>query len=128
MMQVKQKKEIAEQKQAERQKLFKVHLIASVREFDVVISDINDEQTSSAKRIKILSLLKEQVRVREKLLHQGCNIKFSKNQKQCPLTELIKEVRNFISKYDDATATAERIQTGDPMSLVGKKSFAQVYG
>ena len=123
MMQVKQKRDRREQKQTEeRKKLLKVHLIASVREFDMVISDINDEQISSAKkRIKILSLLKEQVRVREKLLHQRCNIKFSKNQKQRPLTELIKEVRNFISKYDDATATAECIQTDDPMSLVGKK-------
>ena len=123
MMQVKQKRDRREQKQTEeRQKLLKVHLIASVREFDMVISDINDEQISSAKkRIKILSLLKEHVRVTEKLLHQRCNIKFKKNQKQRLLTELIKEVRNFISKYDDATATAECIQTDDPMSLVGKK-------
>ena len=51
---------------------------SSVRKLDMVISDINDEQTSSAKkRVKILTLLKEQVRVREKLLHQRCNIKFS---------------------------------------------------
>ena len=76
---------------------------------------------SSAKRAKILPLLKEQVRIREKLLHQRCNIKFSKNRKQRPLAELIKEVRTFISNYDDATATAEFIQTDDPMSLVGKQ-------
>ena len=88
----------------------------------MAISDINDQQTSNAKkRAKILSLLKEQVRVRGKLLHQRCNIKFSKDRKQRPLTELIQEVHSFISKYDDATATAECIQTDDPMSLVGKK-------
>jgi hypothetical protein len=124
MIQIKQKRDRREQKQAEEcKKLLKVHLITSVRELDMVISNINDEQISSAKkRTKILSLLKEQVRVREKLLHQRCNIKFSKNRKQRPLTEITKEVRNFISKYDDATATTECIRSDDPMSLVGKKS------
>ena len=60
MMQKKRDRKM--QKQAEDcQKLSKVHLITSVREFDMVISDINDQQTSSAKkRAKILSLLKEQ--------------------------------------------------------------------
>ena len=100
MMQAKQKRDRKEQKQAEeRQKLSNVHLITSGNEFDMVISDINDEQISSAKkRIKIfLSLLKEQVRVRTKLLNQRCNIKFSQNRKQRPLTVLVKEVRAFIS-------------------------------
>ena len=79
------------------------------------------KQTSSAKkRAKILPLLKEQVRVREKLLHQRCNIKFSKNCRQRPLAEF-KEVHTFISNYDDATATVKFIQTDDPMSLVGKQ-------
>ena len=88
----------------------------------MVIFNIIEEQTSSAnKRTKIPSLLKQQVRVRDKLLHQRCNIKFSKNHKQRPLTELIKEVRNLISRHDDATTTTEMIQTDDPMSLVGKK-------
>ena len=123
MMQAKLKRDRKMQKQAEEhQRLSKAYLIASVREFDTVISDINDQQTSSAKkRAKILSLLKEQVRIREKLLHQRCNIKFSRNRKQRPLTELVKEVRNFISKYDDTTATAECTHTDDPMSLVGKQ-------
>ena len=123
MMQAKLRRDHKAQKQAEEcQRLSKIHLITSVREFDMVISNIDEELTSSAKkRTKILSLLKRQVRVRDKLLHQRCNIKFSKNRKQRPLTELIKEVRNFISRHDDATTTTEMIQTDDPMTLVGKK-------
>ena len=114
-MQAKEKRDCKMQKHAdEHQKLSKVRLIASVRKFDMVISD--NQQTSIAnKRAKIL---KEQIRVRDKLLRQRCNIKFSKDHKQHPLTELVKEDCSFTSKYDDAT---ECVQTDVPMLLVGKK-------
>ena len=123
-MQAKQRRDHKAQKQAE--ECQRIHLITSLREFDMVIPNINEEQTSSAKkRTKILSLIKQQVRVRDKLLHQRCNIKFSTNRKQRPLTELIKKVRNVISRHDDTTATAKRIQTDDPMSLIGRKQVCR---
>lgn len=122
MMQAELKRDQQEKREAaEQQKLSKVHLVTSVAEFDVVLSDINDEQISSArKRAKILSLLEEQVKVRKKLLNQKCNIKFSQNCKQRPLTELTKEVRDLILK-DSGDYTAESIKINNPMSLVGRQ-------
>ena len=93
-----------------------------MRELEKVISDINDEQPSSAtKRAIILSLLKEQVRVREKLLHERCNIKFSINWKQRPLTEIS---RRFATLFQSMMVLLQQLNVFNqmiPCPLLGKK-------
>ena len=59
-----------------------VHIITSVAELEQCIGDIKDSESSAAQRNrKILAILKEQVRVRKKVLNQKVNIVFTHNRK-----------------------------------------------
>ena len=72
MILAKQRREVLEKKAAaERAMLSTIHVISTVDELEQVFADIDDsEGSSNAKSKKKLAVLKDQVRVRKKLLKQ----------------------------------------------------------
>ena len=113
MLEQKKKRDCLKKKQAaEKELLTKLHLITSVAEFETALCQIKDEGLSSKKENeKILNLLKEQVRIRKKLLMQKTSIVFTSNGRKRSLSVLIEEVKKLIA---DSNINC------DPNSLVGK--------
>ena len=67
---------------------------------------------------KKLAILKEQVRVRKKVLNQKIPITFTHLRKKRPLPELIREVKEFIAVNCDDSGRV--VDSPDPLSLVGR--------
>ena len=123
MSQAKTRRELLEKKAAEEKaSLSKIHLITSVKELEQLFADIDNTQCSFASKDKQkLAILKEQVRVRKKLLNQKVLIVFTRLKTKRLLSELIKEVKEFIA----ADMPNENIvdDTPDPFSLVGRHVY-----
>ena len=129
MIQAKRRRELLEKKAAEeREALSKIHLITSVEELERLFADIDDSEGSAAsKSNKKLAVLKEQVRVRKKVMNQKVPITFTHLRKKRPLPELIKEVKEFIaantlSNFNDANEIDTPLHM-DPLSLVGRHIY-----
>ena len=118
MLEQKKKADYTRKKQtAEMEKLSSLHLITSVTEFETVLSNIKDEGLSTRKENeKILNLLKEQVRIRKKLLKQKTSITFTSNGRKRPLSLLVAEVQKLIG---DSPVSGDHADS-DPHTLVGK--------
>ena len=118
MLEQKKKADYMRKKQtAEMEKLSSLHLITSVTEFETVLSNIKDEGLSTRKENeKILNLLKEQVRIRKKLLKQKTSITFTSNGRKRPLSLLVAEVQELIG---DSPVSGDHADS-DPHTLVGK--------
>ncbi len=125
MLQLIKKKQLQEAKQtAEREEMSKLHLVSSVSEFDQIISDIEDENLSvKKKKAKYFDFLKQQVRIRKKLLDQKTGITFTNHGKQKSLDVLISEVRKLIHKYSSSASTnaVEIPADSSPYALVGHR-------
>ena len=121
MIQAKERRELLEKKAAEeRESLSKIHLITSVEELELLFADIDDSEGSAAsKSNKKLAILKEQVRVRKKVVNQ------THLRKKRPLPELIREVKEFIASSDvhDIDAPLALHEHTDPFSLVGRRVY-----
>ena len=118
MLQAKIQRETLKRKmQEEKEQLSQQHLITSSTELYEAISAIDNESNSvSNKKSKKVSLLKTQILIRKKVLKQKVNIVFSRSKKQRPLSDVIKELDDFIcanSPFADALK--------EPESLVGKR-------
>lgn len=89
MIQMHKERELVRQKrEEEKEKLSKLHLVSSVSEFDHVLVSIDEDPclSNSKKKTNKLSLLKEQVKIRKKLLKQNVKVVFSSHSKQRPLS------------------------------------------
>lgn len=89
MIQMHKERELVRQKrEEEKEKLSKLHLASSVSEFDHVLVSIDEDPclSNSKKKTNKLSLLKEQVKIRKKLLKQNVKVVFSSHGKQRPLS------------------------------------------
>ena len=104
----------------EREKLSMLHLIASPEELSVALSEIDDETISAKKkREKKLVLLREQINIRKKVLKQKVKIPFTHNRRQRQLTDIIRELSDFIAMNSGDSYPDSEIHA--PESLVGKK-------
>ena len=128
MIQAKRHTELLEKKAAEeREALSKIHPITSVEELEQLFADIDDSEGSAAsKSNKKLAVLKQQVRVRKKVMNQKVPITFTHLRKKRPLPELIKEVKEFIAANPPNKYDGNEVDTPlnmDPFSLVGRHVY-----
>ena len=92
--------------------LSKIHLITSPEELHKAIKSIDDEYCNKAKKnTKKTKLLRNQIEIRKKVLMQDISIPFSHSKKKRPLSQIIKELADYITS----------ISHKDPSTLVGKQ-------
>ena len=104
----------------EKQKLSQLHLITTSEELKEELQNIDSEKISAAKkRNKKVTLLKLQIKIRRKVLCQTVPIVFTINYKQRPITDIVKELCDFIDKTTFPTECAAFLK--DPVTLVGKR-------
>lgn len=99
MVQEKHRRDALKQKASEdRERLAKLPLITSVDELDGLLYEIDEEEgvTSKQKMRKKLAIMREQINIRKKVLHQKINVPFTHKGKQRPLKIIIKELSDFI--------------------------------
>ncbi len=102
--------------QQERDKLSQQHLITTSDELRQALLDIESLQLTAAKmKAQKLSLLKTQIRIRKKVLHQNIRITFSHSGKQRPIIDIVKELSDYIQSTFESS---DFIQ--NPDSLVGR--------
>ena len=98
-----------------------------MEELEQLFADIDDSEGSAAsKSNKKLAVLKQQVRVRKKVMNQKVPITFTHLRKKRPLPELIKEVKEFIAANPPNKYDGNEVETPlnmDPFSLVGRHVY-----
>ena len=104
----------------EKEKLSQLHLIITSKELREELAKIDSEDmTATKKRSKKSALLKTQVQIRRKILHQSVPIVFTSNRKQRPLANIVTELCDFI---ENSTLPAEYSSfLTDPSFLVGRR-------
>lgn len=101
----------------EKERLLQNHLISSTQELSKAIEDIESESIStSKKKTKILSLIKTQIQIRKKVLNQDIHIVFSCSRKQRPVSDILKELTDFIDRNSPFSAVL-----CSPETLVGQR-------
>ena len=96
-----------------------LHLITTSEELKEELININNENIStSKKKNKKITLLRTQIKIRRKVLCQTVPIVFTTNRKQRPITDIVKELCDFIDKATFPMECAKFIE--DPINLVGK--------
>ena len=104
----------------EKEKLSQLHLIITSEELKEELININNENIStSKKKNKKITLLRTQIKIRRKVLCQTVPIVFTTNRKQRPITDIVKELCDFIDKTTFPTECAKFIE--DPINLVGER-------
>ena len=102
----------------EKDRLSTVHLISSVNELKDVLSEIDEESISEAKKgQKKRVLLREQINVRKKVLKESINIPFTVKRKQRPLSDIIREFSTHLDLYSSVVSCHNYTSE----SLVGQK-------
>ncbi len=92
----------------------------TVDEFEKVLSDIEDEGLSAKKEsAKILAFLKQQIRIRKKVLRQKVKITVTTHGRKRPLSVLIQEVCELISETQLNSLNLP-LEYSNPQSLVGQ--------
>ena len=103
--------------QEERDELAQEHLITTSQELQEMLCIIEAENISATKKkAKKVSLLKTQIKIRRKLLGQNIHIVFSHSRKQRPLSEVTKELSDFIDAHIPKCSSYIK----EPTGLVGK--------
>ena len=96
-------------------KLSKVHVITTPSELHTALSRIDESNVTAAKKRNMkLSLLKDQINLRKKLLKQNIRIPFTEHGKKRSLNTIISELVEFLETQQ------ENSPDQDPDSLVGK--------
>ena len=104
----------------EKQKISQLHLITTSEELKEELQNIDCEKISTPKKKnKKVALLKIQIKIRRKVLCQTVPIAFKINYKHRPITDIVKELCDFIDKTAFPTECAAFIK--DPITLVGKQ-------
>ena len=105
----------------EKARLSKVHLVTSMHELKGVLSEIDEESISAAKkRQKKLALLREQINVRKKVFQQSINIPFTTKGKQRPLSDIIREFSAHLQN-EGARTVIHSTHSYTSESLVGRR-------
>ena len=91
----------------EKERLSKIHVVTSVEELTSVLSEIDEESISTAKkRHKKCALLKEQIKIRKTVYGEIINIPFTTKRKQRPLSVIIGEFSTHLRRLGDRDGTA----------------------
>ena len=111
------KRQALEQRaQKEKKKLSQIHLIVSVEELHQKIKQIDEEDCNVAKKkAKKLTLLREQLNIRKKILKQDVRITFTCSRKQRPIDDIVAELSEYIACNSSAAAVLNT-----PVLLIGK--------
>ena len=110
--------------QKEKEMLSQEHLIETVTELCEAMNEIDSESIPPSKtKQRKLKVLRTQVNIRKKVLKQNINITFTKARKQRPLTDIINDLKKFITEYPahDPLPATPMPTDHDPFSLVGKE-------
>jgi len=112
----------------EQQHLSQQHLVTTTLELKKAIDEINSDanSTSSKKLKRSLSLIRMQINIRKKVLNQKVNIPFSHKGKQRPLSDIVKDITEFIAAHPQTTemnpdALMVQPDINDPVSLIGRE-------
>ena len=102
------------------ERLSKLHLITSVDELQSKLVAIDQESSISVikKTKKKLSLIREQIKIRKKVLEEKVNIPFSCKGKQIPLSTIINEFSTHLQSTVAPSSTGGRKYSSE--ALVGK--------
>lgn len=90
----------------EKERLSKIHVVTSVEELTSVLSEIDEESISTAKKgQKKCALLKEQIRIRKTVYRESVNVPFTRKGKQRPLSDIIREFSPHLQCLSDRDGT-----------------------
>ena len=90
----------------EKERLTKIHVVTSVEELKSVLSEIDEESISTAKKgQKKRALLKEQIKIRKTVYRESINIPFTTKGKQRPLSYIIRELSTHLQCLGDRDGT-----------------------
>ena len=101
MIEEHQKRDASEKKNIEeKHKLSELHLIATTDELEEVLQEINKKKISQGKKeSEKLSVIKMQVKIREKVLGQQIKIRYTASKKRRPVSEIIAEFLDSIASF-----------------------------
>ena len=100
----------------EKEYLSNLDLISSCEDLKTILSEIENENISSTKKAqKRRKVIREQIDIRKKVLSEKINIPFSKNRKQRPVSEIVKDFMQYLNEHSSQLSS----ETSD--TLVGKK-------
>ena len=81
---------LKKKKQVEKEKLSEQHFITSVDELSPVMSEIDDQDcTTASKKSRKIAVIRTQVNIRKKISKQSIDIAFTRARKQRPVPFLI---------------------------------------
>ena len=76
------------------------HLIATIEELEQVLTEIGNKELSQSKKdSEKLSVIKMQVRIRNKILRQQIKIQYTVSKKKRPVTQVIDDFRDCMAKF-----------------------------
>jgi len=107
----------------EKERLSKIHVVASVQELKRTLSEIDEESISTVKKNqKKCTLIKEQIKIRKKIFQERINVPFTNSGKPRSLSVLIKDFTSYLqsNSVHDVIGGAQDVgYTSD--ALVGLK-------
>jgi hypothetical protein len=90
------------QRDEERERLSKIHIITSVEELKSLLLEIEEESISTAKKSqKKRALVKEQIKIRNKVNHEKIDIPFTAKGKQRSLSDFIRDYSSYLQSLSD---------------------------
>ena len=109
---------LKEKAQQERDELSQLNLVTTSEELHQAIADIDNSSISAAKKTaQKRTLVRTQINIRRKVLGQNIRITFSHLRKQRPISEIVKELSQYINQ--NSLECSDLIQ--DPGALVGRR-------
>lgn len=103
----------------EKQKLSQLHLITHSQELDDELLKIDMSNISETRKRSLkIGVFKTQIQIRKKVLGQSVPITITSNRRQRPITDIVQELRDFITHSLPAEFEPFLKQ---PMTLIGKK-------
>lgn len=110
----------------EKERLSKIHLIATVEELKAMFSEIQEESISTTKKgQKKRSLVKEQIRMRKTVYQEIINIPFTSKGKQRPLSDVVCDFSRYLQSlacehHTNDVTEGMATHSHSPDALVGR--------
>lgn len=106
----------------ERERLSKIHMITSVDELKGILSEIDGDIISTAKKAqKKRTLIREQINIRKKVFQESINIPFTTKGKQRSLSVIIGEFSAHLRCDGTSNAIPSSTESYTSESLVGRR-------
>lgn len=108
----KHRRDVLEERAAkEKERLSNLHLVTSCEELKSILLEIEEESISATKKAqKKRKTIREQIDIRKKVLSENISIPFSKNRKQRPVSEVIKDFMQYLREHcADSESTSDSL-------------------